>query len=206
MTAMLGMNEHASTVRGRATYQDVLDAPPNMVAELVNGTLHLHPRPASRHARASFKLAGRLDDPFENGIGGPGGWYFATEPELHLGDDVVVPDLAGWRRERMGDYPDAPAIDLAPDWVCEILSPGTRRFDLTEKRDLYGARGVGHLWLVDPQAMTLEAFELRDASLGAHRRGEGRRRGPPGAVRRNRIPAVGALALTPLPGFERGPQ
>jgi Uma2 family endonuclease len=158
------MNERASAARGRATYQDVLDAPPNMMAELVNGALHLQPRPASRHARASFKLAGRLDGPFENGVGGPGGWYFATEPELHFGEDVVVPDLAGWRRERMAEFPDAPAIELAPDWVCEIVSPGTRRFDLTEKRDLYGVQGVGHLWLVDPRAGTLETFALRDGA------------------------------------------
>jgi Uma2 family endonuclease len=158
------MNEQASRVRGRATYRDVVDAPPNMVAELVNGALHLHPRPASRHARASFRLAAKLGDPFDDGVGGPGGWYFAIEPELHLGDDVVVPDLAGWRRERMGEFPDVPAIELAPDWVCEIISPGTRRFDLTEKRDLYGVRAVGYLWLVDPQAATLEAFELRDGA------------------------------------------
>jgi len=135
-----------------------------MVAELVGGALHLHPRPASRHARASFKIAGRLDDPFENGIGGPGGWFLAIEPELHLGADVVVPDLAGWRRERMGAFPDAPAIELVPDWVCEILSPGTRRFDLTEKRALYGARGVAFLWLLDPQAELLEAFALQGGS------------------------------------------
>jgi Uma2 family endonuclease len=147
-----------------ATYQDVLDAPPDMVAELVEGALHLHPRPASRHARASLKLGARLDDPFENGIGGPGGWYLAIEPELHLGEDVVVPDVAGWRRARMPAFPDAPAIEVVPDWVCELLSPATRRFDLTAKRRLYGARGVGHLWLIDPGARTLEAFALRDGS------------------------------------------
>jgi Uma2 family endonuclease len=164
------MNRQAPTVRGPATYQDVLDAPANMVAELVGGTLHLQPRPASKHARASFRLAGRLDDPFEDGVDGPGGWYFAFEPELHFGDDVLVPDLAGWRRERMGEYPDTPAFDLAPDWICEILSPGTRRFDLTEKRAVYGEQGVAHLWLLDPQAETLEAFGLRDGAwvlLGA---------------------------------------
>jgi hypothetical protein len=108
-----------------ATYQDVLDAPPHMVAEIANGRLHLHPRPALRHSRATFRMAGRLDDLFEGG-GGPGGWHFAIEPELHLGPDVLVPDLAGWRRERMPVFPDAPWTDLAPDWVCEILSPGTR--------------------------------------------------------------------------------
>jgi len=158
------MNERATIVRTPATYQDVLDAPPNMVAELVNGTLHLQPRSASRHSRASFALAGRLFDPFDLGSGGPGGWYFASEPELHLGPDVLVPDLAGWRRERMGEFPDTPAFDLPPDWICEILSPSTRRFDLIEKRALYGRWGVGHLWLVDPQAETLEAFELREGA------------------------------------------
>ena len=120
------VNRQLPSVRAPATYQDVLDAPEGMVAELVGGTLHLQPRPASRHARASFKLSARLDDPFDRGEGGPGGWYFAFEPELHLGDDVLVPDLAGWRRERMAEFPDAPAIELAPDWVCEILSPGHR--------------------------------------------------------------------------------
>ncbi|CAN5710370.1 hypothetical protein BH23PSE1_BH23PSE1_02460 [soil metagenome] len=155
------MNEHAPTPRRPATYRDVLDAPPGMVAELIGGALHLQPRPASRHALASFDLAGRLSGPFRHGLGGPGGWYFAIEPELHLGPDVVVPDLAGWRRERMPDYPDTPAIELAPDWVCEILSPGTERLDRAEKRALYGAHGVGHLWHLDPRARTLEGFALR---------------------------------------------
>jgi hypothetical protein len=148
----------------RATYQDVVDAPPNMVAEIAGGRLHLHPRPASRHARASFGMAGRLDDPFGRGVGGPGGWHFAIEPELHFGEDVLVPDLAGWRRERMPTYPDAPFFTLARDWICEILSPGTRRFDLTEKRALYGANAVAHLWLLDPDARTLEAFLLADGA------------------------------------------
>ncbi len=145
-----------------ATYQDILDAPPHMVAELANGRLHLHPRPAMRHARASFRMAGRLDRLTDDG--GPSGWHFAMEPELHLGPDVLVPDLAGWRRERMPVYPDTAATDLAPDWVCEILSPGTRRFDLTEKRELYRLNAVPHLWLLDPEARTLETFTLTGGS------------------------------------------
>lgn len=153
------MNTQARPARP-ATYQDVLDAPEHMVAEIAGGRLHLHPRPASRHARASFRMAGRLDDAFQGGPAGPGGWHLAIEPELHLGPDVLVPDLAGWRRERMPVYPDVAFFELAPDWVCEILSPSTRRFDLTEKRALYAANGVGHLWLVDPEARTLEAFAL----------------------------------------------
>jgi Uma2 family endonuclease len=143
-----------------ATYQDVLDAPPHMVAEIANGRLHLHPRPASRHARATFIMAGRLHAPFQGGPDDPGGWHFAIEPELHFGDDVLVPDLAGWRRARMPVFPDIPFFTLAPDWVCEVLSPSTRRFDLTEKRELYRQNGVAHLWLVDPDARTLEAFTL----------------------------------------------
>jgi Uma2 family endonuclease len=157
------MNE-PSAIRRPATYQDVLDAPPNMVAELVRGALHLQPRPASRHAHAASSLGIKLGSPFRYGEGGPGGWWIIDEPELHLGPDVLVPDLAGWRRARMPEYPDAPWFGLAPDWVCEILSPGTRRLDLTDKRDIYGASGVGHLWLVDPRARTLEGFALRDGA------------------------------------------
>lgn len=157
------MNTHARPPRA-ATYQDVLDAPPNMVAEIVRGTLQLHPRPAPRHARASSILGGEVIGPFDQGRGGPGGWWILDEPELHLGPDVLVPDIAGWRRERMPALPDDAWFGLAPDWACEVLSPGTRRIDLTDKRDLYGAAGVGHLWLVDPLARTLEAFELRDGA------------------------------------------
>jgi Uma2 family endonuclease len=147
-----------------ATYQDVLDAPEHMVAEIVHGALHLHPRPASPHARAHSVLLGRIGGPFDINDDGPGGWWIITEPELHFGEDVVVPDLAGWRRERMPSYPDVPWFDLAPDWVCEVLSPSTRRLDLTGKREVYGREGVGHLWFVDPLARTLEAFALRDGA------------------------------------------
>lgn len=145
------MHHSAPAIRRPATDQNVLDAPEDMVAELVAGQLHLHPRPASR-----------LDDPYDGGTSGPGGWYFAMEPEIHVGGDIAVPDLAGWRRERMGTFPDASFITLAPDWICGLLSPSTRRFDLTEKRALYGTWGVGHLWHLDPQEELLEAFALRD--------------------------------------------
>jgi Uma2 family endonuclease len=159
-----GMNEHAAPARAPATYQDVLDAPENMVAELVRGALHLHPRPAPPHARASASMSGELYGPFDRGRGGPGGWIILFEPELHLGPDVLVPDLAGWRRERMPKLPEAAWFELAPDWVCEVLSPSTRRLDLTDKRDIYGAAGVRHLWHVDPVERTLEAFEQRQGA------------------------------------------
>lgn len=154
------MNEQTRRYRSPASYRDVLDAPPHMVAELVEGALHLHPRPASRHAFAGSALGIELGAMFQNGRGGPGGWWIIDEPELHLGPDVLVPDLAGWRRERMPTFPDAPWFDLVPDWACEVLSPGTRSFDLTDKRRLCAKNGVAHLWLVDPKPRTLEAFTL----------------------------------------------
>lgn len=157
------MNRHAPAPRP-ATYQDVLDAPEHMVAELIEGALYTHSRPAPRHARASSMIGGELVGPFDRGRGGPGGWWILDEPELHLGPDVLVPDLAGWRRERMPALPEAAWFELAPDWVCEVLSPGTRRLDVTDKRRLYAAAGVAHLWFVDPLARTLEAFTLRDGA------------------------------------------
>jgi len=145
-----------------ATYQDVLDAPPHKVAEVIQGVLHMHPRPAARHAWASSRLGGSLDDPFNTGNGGPGGWWIVFEPELHLGEDILVPDLAGWRRETMPVYPDTAFFDVSPDWVCEVLSPSTRHIDLTAKRDVYAREGVSHLWFVDPDIRTLEAFALNN--------------------------------------------
>ena len=151
-----------STPAPRATYQDVLDAPAHQVAEIVDGTLHTHPRSAVPHTRASSVLGRKIGAPYDDEVGGPGGWWILDEPELHLGEDIVVPDLAGWRRERMPELPDAAYFTLAPDWVCEVLSPSTRRLDLQGKRPIYAREGVAHLWLVDPTDRTLEAFELRD--------------------------------------------
>ena len=151
----------------RATYRDVLDAPAHMVAEIVEGALHLQPRPAGRHTLAGSSLGVEIGGPFQRGRGGPGGWWILDEPELHVGEDILVPDLAGWRRERMPTVPDDAWFTLAPDWVCEILSPSTRKFDLEEKRPIYAREGIGHLWLVDPSARTLEAFRLVDGDWSA---------------------------------------
>ena len=123
--------KHDST--RRATYQDVLDAPAHQVAEIINGTLYTHPRPAMPHALASSSLGDELVSPFGKGRGGPGGWWIIDEPELHLGEEIVVPDLAGWRRERMPEYPLTAYVALAPDWVCEVLSESTRKHDLHEQ-------------------------------------------------------------------------
>ena len=146
----------------RATYQDVLDAPSNKLAEVIDGTLHMQPRPAMRHARASSGMSAKISPPFDYGDGGPGGWWIIDEPELHPGEDIVVPDLADWRRETMPEYPTGAYFDIAPDWVCEVLSPSTRAIDPGGKRDIYAREGTGHLWFVDPGAKMLEAFELRE--------------------------------------------
>jgi Uma2 family endonuclease len=144
----------------RATYEDVLSSPRHLVAEILDGQLYLSPRPAAPHAIAASVLGGELSSPFQRGRGGPGGWLIVDEPELHLGGDIVVPDLAGWRRERLPKLPNAAFVTVAPDWVCEVLSPRTHRLDRVEKRAVYAREGVQHLWFVDPLEHTLEAYEL----------------------------------------------
>lgn len=153
----------ASPVKRRATYDDLLQVPRHRVAEIVDGDLHVSPRPASRHALAVSVLASDLGPPFHHGRGGPGGWWLLFEPELHLGEDVLVPDLAGWRRQRMPEFPDTTAFTLAPDWVCEVVSPGTERLDRAKKMPVYAREKVSHLWLVNPMARTLEAYRLVEA-------------------------------------------
>jgi Uma2 family endonuclease len=145
-----------------ATYSDLEAVAENLVAEIIEGVLETHPRPRPRHARAANRLSAELIFRFERGRGGPGGWVFIEEPELHLGRHVVVPDLAGWRAERLSAEPDDGFIDIAPDWVCEVLSASTARLDRGAKRRIYAEAGVGHLWLLDPSEGTLEAFALSD--------------------------------------------
>jgi len=150
----------ADPAKKRATYDDVLAAPPHKVAEIVDGELILSPRPAARHAAAASVLSEELGPPFKRGRGGPGGWLIVYEPELHFASDVLVPDLAGWRRERMAVLPDAPFMTLPPDWICEVLSPGSFRFDRKQKMPIYAQQGVRNAWLVDPVERTLEVFRL----------------------------------------------
>lgn len=144
----------------RATYDDVLAAPAHHIAEIVGGALHVSPRPATPHAAAASALGGELGGPFARGRGGPGGWIIVDEPELHLGPDVVVPDLAGWQRARLPRLPSAPYLTIAPDWICEVLSPSTSRLDRAEKLPVYARERVHHAWLLDPIARTLEVLRL----------------------------------------------
>lgn len=152
-----------ANARRRATYDDVLAAPPNMVAELLAGELHLQPRPAMPHAAAASALGEELGPPFKRGKGGPGGWIIVHEPEVHLGEDVLVPDLGGWRRTTLAALPDAAYIETRPDWVCEVLSPSTEKTDRAIKLPIYAASGVGHAWLVNPKLRTLEVLRLHES-------------------------------------------
>jgi Uma2 family endonuclease len=143
-----------------ATYADVLAAPPHVVAEVVDGVLHQSPRPPLPHALAASALGEELGPPFKRGRGGPGGWMILDEREIHVGPHIVVPDLAGWRRERLAEAPEAAYIDVAPDWVAEVLSPATRALDRGGKRAVYAAHGVTHIWFVEPLERMLEVLRL----------------------------------------------
>ena len=143
-----------------ATYADLEALPANVVGEILRGVLYASPRPGVPHARAASTLGADLGSPFDRGRGGPGGWVILLEPELHFGDDVLVSDLAGWRRERMPELPSAAFITVAPDWVCEVLSRSTVAIDRSEKLPIYAREQVTHVWFVDPLARTLEILRL----------------------------------------------
>jgi Uma2 family endonuclease len=147
-----------------ATYDDLVRVPEHYVAEMFDGELYASPRPALRHARAAIALAAKLGGPFDFDRD-PGGWLLLAEPELHFGNDVLVPDLAGWRRERLPAVPDAAYATLAPDWVCEVLSSSTEAIDRGRKLGIYAREGVSHVWLVDPLRQSLEVLALESRSL-----------------------------------------
>lgn len=161
-----------STAVKLATYDDLCALPETQVGEIVNGTLYAHPRPSIPHARAATALGEELGPRFGRRGGGPSGWVFLDEPELHLGRHVLVPDLAAWRRERMPELPDAPFLSVPPDWVCEVLSPSTEGLDRSEKLPLYARHGVAHAWILSPVARSLEVFRLDGTTfrlIAAHR-------------------------------------
>ncbi|NMO17258.1 Uma2 family endonuclease [Pyxidicoccus fallax] len=149
--------------RKRATYAELEALPDNVVGEIVDGVLYASPRPAGPHMNAYSRLGYELMGPFTKGKDGPGGWIIGDEPEVHLAEDVLVPDVAGWRRERMPEPYRTPFTTLAPDWLCEILSPSTKTLDRKAKLPVYAREGVRHVWLMDPVARTLEVLRLEGA-------------------------------------------
>jgi Uma2 family endonuclease len=160
-------------LKGGANYADLRAVPDNFVAEIIAGELYASPRPSPPHAHAASVLGIELGGPFHRGRNGPGGWILLDEPELHFGDDVLVPDIAGWRRERMPSLPGA-YFTLAPDWLCEVLSPTTERMDRTRKLAIYAQEAVSHVWLVDPLVETLEVLRLESQRWSLLAKHEGR--------------------------------
>ena len=153
-------------LRRDASYDDLVKVPEPLVAEIIDGDLYASPRPASAHAVAASAIGGDVNGSFHHPpgrAGRPGGWWILFEPELHFGRDVLVPDLAGWRRERLPVLANVPAFELAPDWVCEVVSPSTGAVDRGRKTRIYAREGVAHLWMVDPLARTLEVYRLERA-------------------------------------------
>jgi Uma2 family endonuclease len=145
----------------RATYADYAAVPANRQAMIVNGVLHVFPRPAPPHAYATSSLGEELVGPFHKRKNGPGGWWILDEPEVHLvREEPINPDLAGWRMERMPTLPNEAFFTLPPDWVCEVLSKSTEDIDRNEKMPIYAAHGVRHAWLIDPIERTLEVYTL----------------------------------------------
>lgn len=156
----LGSSEMTKETKRPATYADLEALPDNVVGQIVDGELIVMPRPMSPHGMAHSVLLMDLGSAFHRGRNGPGGWWLMDEPELHFGQNVLVPDIAGWRRERMPQMPRVPYFTQAPDWVCEVLSPSTAKLDRTRKREIYAREGIAHVWLVDPGSRTLEVFQL----------------------------------------------
>jgi Uma2 family endonuclease len=151
-------------VKEGALYSDLIAAPADKVAEIIGGDLYLSPRPSPRHSNASSVLGADLLESFQRGRNGPGGWWILDEPELHFSPDVLVPDIAGWRRERLPRLPETAWFELPPDWICEVISASTERIDREEKLPLYLRAAVDWLWLVDPTRRRLEVFRRSEAN------------------------------------------
>ncbi len=143
-------------------YQDLLSLPESLTGEILNGRLYAQPRPSAKHVLVSSNLGIEIGGPYFRGRGGPGGWWILQEPEVHLALDeqVVVPDVAGWKKSRMPVMPEGHKFTVVPDWVCEVLSPSTESSDREIKKPLYARYGVRYLWLMHPKNQTLEAYKL----------------------------------------------
>ncbi|MGC9193926.1 MAG: Uma2 family endonuclease [Syntrophobacteraceae bacterium] len=151
----------SESAKKKATYEDLYGIPENMTGEIVDGEMIVHPRPSRKHIFAASRLDKKLGAPYEFGEGGgPGGWIILVEPEIQLGEHTLVPDLAGWRKERFPVEEETNSISVAPDWICEILSPSTYRLDKIIKMPIYATCGVGFFWLIDPINRTLDAYRL----------------------------------------------
>jgi Uma2 family endonuclease len=145
-----------------ATIEDIEALPSHLKGEIIDGELYVQPRPRARHARIEGMVVGSTQGPYDLGRGGPGGWWILPEPGIEVpGSPEFSPDVAGWKRDRLPELPDDAPIRVVPDWICEVLSPHTRGYDLLKKRPFYARLGVGWLWYVDAEAQTITVSQLR---------------------------------------------
>jgi Uma2 family endonuclease len=164
-TAAVAYPSPMDSKRRPATYEDLLALPEDVRAEIVHGELVKLPAPLPEHSRLQRTLSSHIGRPFDDddGRGGPGGWWILVEVDVRLDvHEIVRPDVAGWRRERLPSPWGKRPIDVVPDWICEVLSPSNEAHDRVKKRRLYAASGVSFYWMVDPAERTLEALRLVD--------------------------------------------
>jgi len=145
----------------RATYRDIENTPPGVIAEIIDGELYMQARPTNLHAEAVAGLSELLRPPFQRGRGGPGGWWIHAESQISFEDRdwrTLVPDIAGWRKERVPRLPEK-YFEVRPDWVCEVISPSTRFVDRNLKAKVYAEEAIPYFWIIDPAHRTLECYE-----------------------------------------------
>lgn len=167
----MGTERAMPVIKANATYEDLVAVPDRLIAEILDGDLHVSPHPSTGHCLAQSRLVGIVGS-----FGDPvGGWWILFQPEIHLDDDVLVPDVAGWRRERLPVLGDVPWLTLPPDWVCEVLTPETEQMDRVIKLPIYRRAAVGHVWFANPEIGTLEVYRRAEAGwdLVATHGGEG---------------------------------
>jgi len=160
------------TVRKLATWDDLLATlDDGRTYEIIAGLMEALPRPRPGHGNAQALLSGEIVRPFQRGRGGPGGWWIIIEPDVELTtNDIIVPDLAGWKRDKVPEFPHDRPIRFVPDWICEVLSPTNQKRDRVVKANLYLTCGVMYYWILDVQERTLEAYSAKEGSwvrLGA---------------------------------------
>jgi Uma2 family endonuclease len=148
-----------SSLSPDALWAELEALPPGVRGEIIRGTLYTQ-APTPRHQDIAGAVAGDLRTPYHRGRGGPGGWLILNAPGIRLTPkEEFIPDVAGWRKERLPRISDEP-ITIAPDWICEVQSKSTSRYDLQTKRPFYAEIGVGWLWYVDPEHKTLSVHRL----------------------------------------------
>lgn len=152
----------AEPAKKEATYDDLYSISDNMTGEIIDGELIVTPRPSRKHIYTASALEVKIGAPYQFGEGGPGGWIILVEPEIRFSTNFLVPDLSGWKRERFPVEEETNWISVAPDWVCEVLSPGTAREDRVKKMSIYASHFVPYYWLIDPSEKILETLKLEE--------------------------------------------